>query len=91
MCASVSNRHISVQFIDDDAEKTMASVSTGTKGSGAVKGKSGIEMAQELGRAAAEAAKKQGIGEVVFDRGGFAFGGRLKALADAAREAGLAF
>lgn len=85
----LSNQHLYVQFIDDVAERTIAAVSTAGKnapGTG-----SGAARAQELGRLAAQAAKEKGIGEVVFDRGGFRYGGRLKALADAAREEGLTF
>lgn len=84
-----SNNHISVQFIDDDAAVTLAAVSTQQE---AFKGKkNNTETARELGTAAAEAAKGKGITSVVFDRGGFRYTGRVAALADAAREAGLQF
>ena len=75
-----SNKRIEVQFIDDDARVTLAGVSTAGKNT---------EAAKALGAKAAEAAKAKGIENVVFDRGGFAFGSNLKALADSAREAGL--
>ena len=89
MSVFVSNQHFYVQFIDDAAAKTLAAVSTLA---GALKGaRLNAETAQALGREAAEAAKAKGIAVVVFDRGGFAYGRRLKALADAAREAGLKF
>jgi len=82
-----SSKHLYVQFIDDDAQQTLAAVSTR---SGALKGeKSSIDTAKKLGEAAAEAAKSKGIETVVFDRGGFAFAGKVKQIADAAREAGL--
>lgn len=91
MSVFLSNQHIYVQFIDDASEKTLSAVSTAGKDpSGSVKG-TGVARAQEIGRLAAQAAKDKGITEVVFDRGGFRFGGRIKALADAAREEGLKF
>ncbi|MBT8042026.1 MAG: 50S ribosomal protein L18 [Pontiella sp.] len=77
-----SNKRLEVQFIDDDARLTLAGVSTSGKNA---------EAAKELGSKAAEAAKGKGIETVVFDRGGFAFGSNLKALADSARAAGLKF
>lgn len=84
-----SNNHMSVQFIDDQAAVTVASVSTQQE---AFKGKRvTVETAREVGTAAAEAAKSKGIETVVFDRGGFKYTGRVQALADAAREAGLKF
>lgn len=84
-----SNKHLSVQFIDDQAAVTLASVSTQQE---LYKGKRiGLDTAREMGTAAAEAAKAKGISTVKFDRGGFRYTGRVAALADAAREAGLAF
>ncbi|MBN2686389.1 MAG: 50S ribosomal protein L18 [Pontiellaceae bacterium] len=77
-----SNKRLEVQFIDDDARLTLAGVSINGKNA---------EAAKELGSKAAEAAKGKGIETVVFDRGGFAFGNNLRALADSAREAGLKF
>ena len=84
-----SGRHIYAQIIDDAAGRTVAAASTLTKGStgpGAT-----TEDAAKVGATLAEAAKKAGVTAVVFDRGGFLFHGRVKALADAAREGGLEF
>ena len=82
-----SLNHIYVQVIDDAAGRTLASVSTvGKKGDA-----KGMEEAAKVGRAIAEKAKAAGVSQVVFDRGGFLYHGRIKALADAAREAGLEF
>lgn len=85
-----SGRHIYAQVIDDAAGKTVASASTLEKD---VRGKTGAtaEAAAEVGKRVAEMAKKAGVTKVVFDRGGFLFHGRVKALADAAREGGLEF
>ena len=84
-----SGRHIYAQIIDDAAGRTLASASTLTKGS---KGPGATtEDAAKVGAALAEAAKKAGVTAVVFDRGGFLFHGRVKALADAARAGGLEF
>ena len=85
-----SSHHIYAQVIDDAAGKTLVSASTLDKG---LKGKTGAtrEVAAEVGKALAERAKKAGVSAVVFDRGGFLFHGRVKALADAAREGGLEF
>jgi large subunit ribosomal protein L18 len=85
-----SGRHIYAQVIDDAARRTLASASSIDKD---VKGKGGatVESAQEVGRRVAERAKAAGVTQVVFDRGGFLFHGRVKALADAAREGGLEF
>ena len=85
-----SGRHIYAQVIDDAEGRTVASASTIDKD---VKGKVGatVEGAQDVGRRVAERAKAAGVTRVVFDRGGFLFHGRVKALADAAREGGLEF
>ena len=85
-----SGRHIYAQVIDDAAGKTIASASSLDKD---IKAKSGAtrEGAAAVGKASAERAKKAGVDRVVFDRGGFLFHGRVKALADAARESGLEF
>ena len=85
-----SNKNISVQLIDDVAGKTLASASTLEKDLGVV-GKNNVEAAAKVGAAIAERAKKAGVEDVYFDRGGFLFHGRVKALADAAREGGLKF
>ena len=91
MSVSFSLRHAGVQFIDDEAQRTLAAVNTQAEALRAHAGKVNLKAAAEIGRAAASAAKAAGITTVVFDRGGFRFGGRVKALADAAREAGLKF
>jgi large subunit ribosomal protein L18 len=83
-----SNKNISVQLIDDVAGTTLASASSLEKSLG-VLGKNNIEAATKVGSAIAERAKKAGVSEAYFDRGGFLFHGRVKALADAAREGGL--
>ncbi|WP_272009749.1 50S ribosomal protein L18 [Roseovarius sp. ZX-A-9] len=83
-----SNKNISVQLIDDVQGVTLASASTLEKDFGVV-GKNNIEAATKIGAAIAERAKKAGVSEAYFDRGGFLFHGRVKALADAAREGGL--
>jgi large subunit ribosomal protein L18 len=84
-----SGRHIYAQIIDDAEGRTVAAASTLTKGS---KGPGATtEAAAKVGKELAEAAKKAGVTSVVFDRGGFLFHGRVKALADAAREGGLEF
>ena len=85
-----SGRHIYAQVIDDAAGTTLASASSLDKD---LKGKTGAtrDSAAAVGKALAERAKKAGVSTVVFDRGGFLFHGRVKALADAAREGGLEF
>ena len=82
-----SLNHVYAQLIDDTAGRTMAAASTvelKSKGDGVAK-------AQEVGKVIATKAKSAGVSQVVFDRGGFLYHGRIKALADAAREAGLEF
>jgi large subunit ribosomal protein L18 len=83
-----SLNHIYAQVIDDERAVTIASASTVEKD---LRGTTGgnIEAAQRVGRAIAERAIAKGVEQVVFDRGGFRFHGRVKALTDAAREAGL--
>jgi large subunit ribosomal protein L18 len=85
-----SGRHIYAQVIDDQSSRTVASASTLEKD---VRGTTGatVSSAQDVGRRIAERAKAAGVTRVVFDRGGFLFHGRVKALADAAREGGLEF
>ena len=85
-----SNKNISVQLIDDAQGVTLASASTLEKDLGLV-GKNNVEAAARIGAAIAERAKAKGVETVVFDRGGFLFHGKIKALADAAREGGLKF
>ncbi len=83
-----SNKNISAQLIDDVNGVTLASASTLEKDLGFV-GKNSVEAAAKVGAAIAERAKKAGVTEAYFDRGGFLFHGKVKALADAAREGGL--
>ncbi|WP_136636915.1 50S ribosomal protein L18 [Pseudooceanicola onchidii] len=83
-----SNKNISVQLIDDVQGVTLASASSLEKDLGVV-GKNNVEAAAKVGAAIAERAKKAGVEEAYFDRGGFLFHGKVKALADAAREGGL--
>jgi large subunit ribosomal protein L18 len=85
-----SSKNISVQLIDDAQGVTLASASTLEKDFGLV-GRNNVEAAAKIGAAIAERAKKAGVEEVYFDRGGFLFHGKVKALADAAREGGLKF
>ena len=85
-----SGRHIYAQIIDDAQGHTVAAASTVGK-AGAGKSGANIAAASEVGKVLAEAATKAGVTSVVFDRGGFLFHGRVKALADAAREGGLEF
>jgi large subunit ribosomal protein L18 len=91
MSACFTNTHIYVQFVDDANGATLAAVSTREKGKQTSKSRANVATAAELGKRAAEAAKANGISVVVFDRGGNPFHGKVKALADAAREAGLKF
>ena len=92
MVTTFSNTHIYVQFIDDALGKTIASASTMHKNAtdrdslGA-----NVKSAVNIGKAAAAAAQAKGIKSVVFDRAGTRYHGKIKALADAAREAGLQF
>ncbi len=85
-----SNRHVHAQLIDDVAGRTLAAASTEES---ALRGTPGapVERAGQVGKLLAERATAQGITSVVFDRGGFRFHGRVKALADGARSAGLEF
>ena len=85
-----SNKNISVQLIDDANGVTLASASTLEKDFGVV-GVNNKDAATKIGAAIAERAKAAGIEECFFDRGGFIFHGKVKALADAAREGGLKF
>ena len=82
-----TGRHIYAQIIDDGHGRTVAAASTlGVAASGA-----NVDAAAEVGKKIAQAAKDAGVTTVVFDRGGYLFHGRVKALADAAREGGLEF
>jgi large subunit ribosomal protein L18 len=87
-----SSQHIYAQVIDDVRGVTIAAASTLEKDlRGGLKTGADIEAAKAVGKAIAARAKEAGVSAVVFDRGGYLFHGRVKALADAAREAGLAF
>jgi large subunit ribosomal protein L18 len=87
-----SEAHIYAQVIDDGEGKTLVSASTVAKVDGGKAAKGGnVAAAKSIGKLVAERAQEKGIKSVVFDRGGFQYHGRIKALADAAREAGLEF
>ncbi len=87
-----SNNHMYAQIIDDDAQNTLVSASTLQKDVKAELQKTNnVEAASYLGTVIAKKALEKGITTVVFDRGGFIYHGKVKALADAAREAGLEF
>jgi large subunit ribosomal protein L18 len=82
-----SNQHVYVQLIDDAGNRTLAAAS-----SVELKGKArGLQAAQAVGKAIADKAAGAGVKAIVFDRGGFIYHGQVKALAEAAREAGLEF
>ena len=84
-----SNQHIYVQVIDDTVGRTLVAASTLDKSM--EKASSNVESAQKVGKLIAERAKGSNISNVVFDRGGHLYHGKVKALADAAREGGLQF
>ena len=87
-----SNKQIYVQVIDDEQGKTLCAAASNDKVLAAqCKGKNGIEAAAIVGKAIAERAQEKGIKTIAFDRGGYLFHGRVKSLADAAREGGLVF
>jgi large subunit ribosomal protein L18 len=90
MAVCFTNENIHVQFIDDDAGKTIAAASTVSK-TAPKDAAANVKGAKTIGELAAKNALDKGIKEVVFDRGGARFHGKVKALADAAREAGLKF
>ena len=85
-----SNKNVYAQLIDDDAGKTLASASTLDKEVGFT-GKANVESATKVGKVIAERAASANVSGVVFDRGGFRYHGKVKALADSAREGGLKF
>ena len=91
MSVRFTNQNIYVQFIDDEASKTVVATSTRSKAIKAEKVGANVVTAKRIGTIAAEAAKEKGIKSVVFDRSGARYHGKVKALADAAREAGLQF
>jgi len=87
-----SNKQIYVQIVDDEQGHTLAAAASNDKELAAqCKGKTGIEAAAIVGKAIAERALAKGITTISFDRGGYLFHGRVKSLADAAREGGLIF
>ena len=87
-----SSKHIYAQVIDDDRGITVASASSIEKASReGLKTGASVDAAKAVGKLIAERAKEKGIKDVVFDRGGYLYHGRVKALADAAREGGLSF
>jgi len=83
-----SNRHMYAQVIDDETGRTVASASTLQDG---IDGGVTVETAGRVGALVAERAKASGVSRVVFDRGGYQYHGRVKALAEAARDTGLEF
>lgn len=94
LCVYRSLRHLYAQLVDDvgtgQGARTLCSVSTLSKELDGIK-KNDCEAAQKVGALIAQKAKEQGIEKVVFDRGGFRYHGRVKSLAEGAREAGLQF
>ncbi|WP_322907998.1 50S ribosomal protein L18 [Paenibacillus campi] len=86
-----SSKHIYAQLIDDVAGVTLVAASTLDKELSEIKNGGSVEAATQVGELIAKRAKEQGHEVVVFDRGGYLYHGRIKALADAAREAGLQF
>ena len=92
LCVFRSSRHIQAQVIDDVQGKTLAYAGSLDKDvRGQIKGGGNVAAAKVVGKAIAERAKSAGVEKVVFDRGGYQYHGRVKALAEAAREAGLKF
>jgi large subunit ribosomal protein L18 len=92
LCVFRSSKHIYVQIIEDVTGRTLVTASTACKDIvDGVKSTGNIDAAKVVGQAIAKKALEQNIKQVVFDRNGFLYHGRIKALADAAREAGLSF
>ena len=92
LCVFRTPRHIYAQVIDDDKGVTLAAASTVEKVTQSeLEGKKKVDQAKIVGQLVAERSIEAGIKKVVFDRGGFIYHGRVKALADASREAGLEF
>ena len=86
-----SNKHISAQVIDDRSGRTLAAASSVEKDLRSAGGTGNIDAAKRVGSLVADRAKAAGVTQVVFDRGGFLYHGRVAAVADAARKAGLEF
>ena len=92
LCVHFSGKHVYAQVVDDDSGKTLIAAATTQKDVlGKNKSASNRATAEMIGKAIAERAKAKKIDNVVFDRGGFIYHGKVKALADAAREGGLKF
>lgn len=91
LCVFRSLKHTYAQFIDDTQGKTLSSVSTHALGGKKLANGNNVAAAVELGKAVAEKARELGVESVVFDRNGYIYHGRVKAVAEAAREAGLKF
>ncbi len=92
LCVHRSIRHIRAQVVDDNAGRTLASASSLDEAVRAqIKGGGNVAAAKIVGKMIAERARALGVEHVVFDRGGYLYHGRVKALAEAAREAGLKF
>lgn len=86
-----SSKHIYAQIIDDSAGNTLLSMSTLSKEFRGAEIKGKTKQAHEVGKLLAEKAKEKGVAQVVFDRGGYIYHGRVKALSEGAREGGLEF
>ncbi len=92
LCVHRSTRHIRAQVVDDNAGRTIVSASSLDKDvRAAIKGGGNVAASKVVGKAIAERARAKGVEKVVFDRGGYQYHGRVQALAEAAREAGLQF
>jgi large subunit ribosomal protein L18 len=92
LCVFRSNMNIYAQVIDDSDGRTIAAASTMDKDlKSAIASRGNIDAAKKVGEAVAKKAMEKGVESVVFDRGGYIYHGRIKALADSAREAGLKF
>ena len=91
LCVFRSNKHIYAQIVDDSKGQTLVSASSLDPDAKSDKGGSNIAAAKTVGKIVAKRAIDKGIQNVLFDRGGYIYHGRVKALADAAREAGLKF
>ena len=92
LCVHRSSRHVRVQVVDDQTGHTIVSASSlDPEVRGLIRGGANIAASKVVGKVIAERARAKGIEKVVFDRGGYRYHGRVQALADAAREAGLKF
>ena len=91
LCINRSNKNMYAQIIDDTKSQTIVALSTQSKDFPELKTKKNVEAAKVLGKMLGESAVQKGIKKVVFDRNGYLYHGKIKAFADAAREAGLEF